>query len=450
MNCITSVRPARLLTAALVIALAGFAVVVDDAYAAAPLVNRIEAFESISFTADAVTTQSLVTPPLQGTSALAVTYTGPLGTARLSKQYAVPLDLRGKYLHLDVKLTSSTLAASNSPKVKLLSGSRVVMDTALPVRRGEWTGLTFNLANLNQTQLSRIDRIEIYVTDLAPLDSVTFELDDMYISSVPMPPQRSVLTFMLVGWYPELDATYKTLESAKTHFAFRSREYSINDPSIRGWDTRGTRYYYTAASSDYPHYDQLPLYAPLADVKTVLARPASEGIYLHEVVSYLAMQNGWNWPLAASQVDWAWMDQMVSAAAARGKQVVWLEPAHGWNALSENASAQQFFAKWKSRVSPGFGTNFYSSQSGYLMAEARDYAQAVAGKYGIYMGQGHQGWHFWDQGAAPTRAGSLALARLGYDAKATYYGMEGTREDMAWDSPYMLGIRDFRTWLLTQ
>ena len=261
---------------------------------------------------------------------------------------------------------------------------------------------------------------------------------------------RKPYTFIVIASYPDQVADYRKLEGPRTHFAFRNIPYDINSSQVRDWDAAGTPYYFTAASSDYPAYQDRPLYETVADMRDVVSRPANEGLYLHETLSYLAYRNGWKWTTAVEQLDWAWLDQIAAEAAARGKKVVWSEPANGWQYLTASPRAQAFFQQWANSVVPMFATNFDTPDSGFLMRIAREFAAQVAVRYKMPLGQSHQSWHFRDRQETITQDSSFALARYAEEAGATYYQIEGTYPDVRWSSEYMLGVRGFAEWLNTR
>jgi hypothetical protein len=258
----------------------------------------------------------------------------------------------------------------------------------------------------------------------------------------PPVPQGGVVLIVLAR-RPELEANYLGLEDDSTHIAFRNTGFGLSDPQIQRWNKDGTPYYLTVASSDFPSYLKQPLYLPVAETLAAIEQPANEGLYLHEVVTYLASRNGWRWPEAAEAVDWKGLEQVINAAAAAGKKVIWSEAADGWEALGLNPQARQLLERTAGTLIPMFATNFDAPRSGYFMRKAGADAQAVARRYGLKLGQSHQSWHFRDRDVVPSREGSLALARVGREYEATYFQIEGTEEDLAWDSPYLLGIRDF-------
>jgi len=407
-------------------------------------------FDTISFTPGGTVTQSLYTPPLQGKYSLKVTYGIGNTWANLVKKFDAR-DLRGNYLHLDVFPMGATKNWPSSMLVKMSAGGKKVMEDRKAVRVGEWNGLNFDLTGKDQELLSKVDTINLYMADSLNPGKLDFLIDDFYVSQVPLPEKDDRLTLIVIFRLnsieiPDEVENYKKLNTNKTKFAFRTTAQGKDDDIVKNWDINNIPYYFAAASSDYKPKGK-PLYTPIADVFEVLARPAVEGVYFHEVLSSLTHAAQYDWNKAINDLDWNYIIRVVNEAKAKGKKVIWSEPAESWRYISQSPNAAIYFPSWQGTLVPTFATNYQAKGSGYHLATARDYATLTAGKYQMRLGESHQSWYFRDEDIPITRLGSFALARLGYDQNASYYQFEGTQEDLTWDSNYMKGIRDFVNWV---
>ncbi|TAK73795.1 MAG: hypothetical protein EPO16_11995 [Dehalococcoidia bacterium] len=275
----------------------------------------------------------------------------------------------------------------------------------------------------------------------APLQAVQLGPSVATVAPAPKPPP----TLIVLALRPEELDRYRQIDSPAVHVAFRNPGYGATDALIAQWEGRGVPYYFTAASSDFPRYQDRPLYVAATDAAALLARTNVEGVYLHETVAYLASRNGWRWDDAAQALDWIWLQTVVGAAKAEGKHVIWSEPALGWAAIAADPRGQALLADSGETIVAMFATNFDTASAGRLMQRAAADVQSIATRYGLSVGQSHQAWHFRDGGAAPTRAGSFDLASFGWSRGTRYYQVEGLPEDLSYDSAYMLGIRDFFT-----
>jgi hypothetical protein len=433
---------------------------VSEPVLAASSLKPIELFDSISFTPDANTTQALYTPPFEGSKALRVSFTTGSTWASLTKSYSPAKNFAGKFLHLDVYAENATLVWAASPTVKLKNGATVVYEQRMPVRVGEWTGLNFDLSAVNQTLLAGITGIELYVADSVNPGTVTYRLDNLYVSTVSLPPVGNPKQFIVLATHPEDAAAYQTaINRPNTKFAYRTISWNKNDTVITGFDTAQTPYYYTIASSDFVAFQGQPsIYLTVADINAVLDRPACQGVYLHEVLTYLTASNGWNWNAGIAQFNWTantgWLDQVIIHARLRGKKVIWSETSAAWKSVlnsTQSPSPMTFLSTRGDVVRLLWATNFQSSGSGYLMTQARDYGAEIAAKCpGMQFGQSHQSWYFTEQGFPVTAASSLALAKLGSDHAGTYYQFEGPTSPvdyLNYGSAYMQGVVNFAAYL---
>jgi len=247
-------------------------------------------------------------------------------------------------------------------------------------------------------------------------------------------------TIIVVGQHPELEGSYQNLVNSQTNLAFRSVQPNPADPTINNWEAEGRNYYYTTASSDFPTFLKgNSIYTTLAQAQTVLARPHDRGLYMHEVVSYYASKNNYNWSKAVTQINWTLLDQQVMAAKAAGKKVIWSEPSYGWQYLNQNLGAGYYFNRWGNTLVPTFATN-YPTQVDAALAAAKGVATNVVHSD---LGESVQSWYFRDQNQAPTESGTLDLINKGLSNGAKYYQIEGTYDDLSWGTAYMNGVYDF-------
>lgn len=445
-------------------------IMIFAASAVAADITKISDFNSLIFTPDAYTTQWLYgsphTPPdvpIEGGGYVRVKYQVGNTWADLEKYYSGSIDLSGKYLHIDVWAEGYTTGQDNlSPTIKLKSGNKIVLEANKAVRNGQWTGLNFDISSLNQQQLASINYIDIYLADSINPSMIYFRLDDLYASKQPFPKTEKT-QFIIAGILKQLELNgtipaqdYSQLQSQNIDLYMRTMEYDRYAGPITAWDQTGTKYYFTAASSDFVNSQGQPLYVPYnPQVYEVLSRSACKGVYLHEMVTLMAADNSWNWDQAVNAIDWTWLNNVVSRAKSLGKRVIWSEPAGGWQALMNNSYARSRLLAYGNTVVPMFATNFHCESSGYLMGQSRDYAGAAAGMMGTVLGESHQSWYFEDQNTPVTIAGSLWLGKIGRDHKARIFQFEGQQMDMYWDedggspyiSEYMQGVRDFAAWI---
>jgi hypothetical protein len=275
-----------------------------------------------------------------------------------------------------------------------------------------------------------------------------------------LPAQKPEYTAVLMGTSQLGIASEAAVESeyalwaqnAAVQPALRGTQPDPGDPIMATWEQKGLEYYWTVASSDYATTHR-PLYACTAAQPTckatldaVLARPHSAGLYLHEVVSFLAFQNGWNWPAAPAGVDWPTIKLYLTEANAYGKTVIWSEPSHGWESLLVDPALVAVAGRLGRSLVPTFGTNFPSDVN-LAMSAARQAAQRYSGgRFGASI----QSWFFVDQNQAATTPGALVLAATSLAAGATTFEVEGAPGDMQTlpPSPYMQGINSFEAGLL--
>jgi hypothetical protein len=168
---------------------------------------------------------------------------------------------------------------------------------------------------------------------------------------------------------------------------------------LQYWQANGYSFYYTAASSDFVN-DGEPLFVGECAGDGALRLSGAEGLSLHEIVADLAVGAGWNWTQAAADItasEWDEINYWVELAKALNKKVIWSEPAQGWEALAQNATANSYFAQWGDTLVPMFASDFEAPQTGHLMGEARYWAATVAQSYGMPLGESIQSWYFRQQ-----------------------------------------------------
>ena len=209
------------------------------------------------------------------------------------------------------------------------------------------------------------------------------------------------------------------------------------------WEKKGFNYYYMSASSDFTVCSGTPNpYRPDSEVYGALAGKYGRGIYLHEFAAIYACVNGWNWAEAVKKINWSRIDQWAMDAKAKGKKVVWAEPAAGWRSLINDPTADSYFRKWGNTLVPVFATN-YSHAPTNKLPEARAGALAAAQRYGIEFGESIQSWYWIDPHWPYTSQDAKVLAEYGKAAGATYFEIEGTTGDMAPGTTYMNGVNAF-------
>lgn len=227
-----------------------------------------------------------------------------------------------------------------------------------------------------------------------------------------------------------------------TRVSLREWRWDKDGAEIQALDAAGTPYFWTAAASDFI-VQAHPLYETTAHVAEVLARPACQGIYFHELATYLASINGYNWTVGVEAIDWSWVDAVVALAEAAGKRVIWSEPAQGWPTMLVNATAAAHLSTYDpDLLVPTYATNFAPRT---LVDDAEDGAQATAALYSTALGMSHQIWWWLDSAATVTRAESQALMERGIAAGATVIAVEGPDPYMTWGDDYVGGVEDWAT-----
>ena len=220
--------------------------------------------------------------------------------------------------------------------------------------------------------------------------------------------------------------------------ALRGVSKNKDEAKMVSWEASGLKYFWTTASSDYG-VTAATTYAATADIPVVLARPNNLGLYYHQLLAGFASQNGWNWQAAINSANWGMLDSWATAAAAKGKKIVWNEPSHAWDEIKKNASAMNYFNKWKGTVVVTYGTNFPDQVDTW----ARPGALSVAGTSGSLSGVSVQGWNFRDRSVAVTSAGVTKLAKDGLDSGSTYVEFSGASADLQPGSQFLLGAQAF-------
>ena len=259
--------------------------------------------------------------------------------------------------------------------------------------------------------------------------------DALYNSSLPF-------NIIMIGDLSDQETNYAQLANSRTNLIYRTAiDYSDDSNYIQRWNSEGRRYLFTVAASDRVT-GGLPLYDETNDTGTVISSVGAVGFYMHEVVTYNASVNGWDWTAAANSVDWSLINTWAMQAKAQNKKLVWSEPANGWQAINANPTAQADMAQWGNTLVPMFATNFNTATSDLVpVAEAGAIAAAETNQTSL--GESVQSWYFRDDSEVPTEAATLTLAQLGLSAGATYYQIEGEADDLVWGTPYMNGIYAF-------
>jgi hypothetical protein len=253
-------------------------------------------------------------------------------------------------------------------------------------------------------------------------------------------PPKPTLDLIFLATQPDQVPRYRSLESVRTRVSLRVHEWSLTDHTIVAFDATHVPYYFTAGSSDYI-VRGLPLYKPAADVKAVLARPDCRGIYLHEMLTYLASINSWNWETGLAALDWSWVTTVVNAAAAAGKRVIWSEAAEGWPTLYANASAMSLLQSYPAGVLvPMYAINW---EPDVLVDHSETGAIAAATALGEPLGMSHQVWWWLVRSLPIVRSESKAWMQRGYDHGAVVFCIEGDEPYMTWGSDYLGGVEDF-------
>jgi hypothetical protein len=187
---------------------------------------------------------------------------------------------------------------------------------------------------------------------------------------------------------------------------------------VQYWQANDYPFYYTVAASDFVTSADQPLFVGECAGDGALRLSNDQGVYLHEIVSDLAAGDGWNWSQAVDDItttEWGEINYWVELAKALNKKVIWSEPAQGWEALAQNATAQAYFAQWGSTLVPMFASDFDTPETGHLMGVARYWAALVAHTYGMPLGESVQSWYFRQQTdlAAQISAGLPTAAATG-------------------------------------
>lgn len=247
---------------------------------------------------------------------------------------------------------------------------------------------------------------------------------------------------IMIGWRSEQEQKYAELVNANVRLTYRTAiDYSANSAAIQRWTAAERSYFFTVAASDRVGI-MLPLYDETGDTADVIKEQRCAGFYMHEVVTYGASTNGWDWPKAAAALDWNLIAGWVAQAKARGKKVVWSEPAYGWQVILGDPTAKSMFASWVGTVIPMYATNFHTATSN-LVPTALTSASQASVVLSSPLGESVQSWYFRDDNETPTTAATVSLCNQGWIQKAKYFQIEGTYSDMAWGTPYMQGISEF-------
>jgi hypothetical protein len=198
-------------------------------------------------------------------------------------------------------------------------------------------------------------------------------------------------------------------------------------------------YYYTAISSDFASYDGKDIYLNenLEQVKSALDRPWCAGLYIHELMTYLASVNSWNWNIALNITDWSYVDNCVNEAWQRGKKVMWSEPSYAWQTVYEQRTADHWFNQtaWKETLIITFATNFPTQ-----ILNSGEYAYATASRFQNILGESVQDWYFVDQGITTDQTTTEWLGRMGWIARTRYFEIEAS--DMNQYNAFLAGIKN--------
>lgn len=249
-------------------------------------------------------------------------------------------------------------------------------------------------------------------------------------------------TVIMIGWRTEQEQNYAHLRNQNVDLVYRTAiDYSPRSTSIQRWESQGQPYLYTVAASDKASAGG-GLYVSSDDAITALSQNYNRGLYMHEVAAYNAAKNGWQWQSAADGIDWGRLNSMAYQAQQRGKKVIWSEPAQGWQAIRQSNQGKLFLTTWGDTIVPMYATNFRTSSFDHV-PEARAGAIAAAQDAGSTVGASIQSWHFREYPENPTTENTLNLLSQARGAGATYYQIEGTYQDMAWDTTYMQAIYQF-------
>lgn len=239
-----------------------------------------------------------------------------------------------------------------------------------------------------------------------------------------------------------LDA-YQQLKNKATTVSYRTVNFDSSQETT-SFVNKGYDYYITVASSDFIAYQSNSLYNyDLAALRTLASGPRFKGFYFHEMMTYRASVNDWDWNKARDTVDWGWVNEIMLIAREKGKKVIWSEPTYAWKTIYESEAVMPLLSIWGDTLIPMYANNFTDTETN----SAQQYAALVATKYNLYLGISHQGWHWRSHNALPTRQTSFQILANGWSTNARFFQFEGTQEDMIFSSPYMQGVQDFARYL---
>ena len=403
----------------------------------------VEDFDDLTdWTSDGYVDVALADTPLfQGTHAASLTFRSGDTWAALSRSFSTRQDWSGfSRLRIEVYPTAALLDGVFSPTVKVMSGSEVLLEE----RRGglmlnQWNTITFDLGGIDTADLAQVSYVELYQADVTNPGTVAFYVD--YLRLVPGgEPDAGCRTEILFTPNAMMAFDFWTLEAPSVPIRYRSRWAGTTfETEIGLVEEAGVRFYYTAASSDYPQFDGLSLYRDeTTEVIPALDRPMCVGLYLHELATWLSGSIGWDWPTAIGIIDWGYLDRIVSAAAARGKRMIWSEPGYAWETIYGDAGAVGWIRGWGNAVVVMFATNFPDQ-----IWSSREYAYALAGRLGIELGDSVQAWYFDDLGIPYDRMTTVWLFALGYGSGGRVFQLEGAAEAFDPASAFMQGTTDF-------
>jgi hypothetical protein len=255
----------------------------------------------------------------------------------------------------------------------------------------------------------------------------------------PLPPANSarfIYSLHAYGSNPSWYNAYKSWGCA--FFKTRSSE-RVPTSDMLFAENNKVMYYYTAISSDFVSYDGKDIYLDknLEQVKNALNRPWCVGLYIHELMTYVASQNGWNWNTAVNNTDWDYVNDCVHEAWKMGKKVMWSEPSYAWQTAYERETADGWFnqTEWKEALVTTFATNFPTQ-----IWNSGEYAYAMTSRFQNLLGESIQDWYFIDQGIATTQTGTEWLGRIGWTVRARYFEVEAS--DMNPSNAFMAGIEN--------
>lgn len=283
------------------------------------------------------------------------------------------------------------------------------------------------ISNLN----SQIDFLSSQITFLQNIIATE--------SFPPLPPADSARFIYSLHAYSTNPSWYNAYKSwGCAFFKTRSSE-SVPTSDMLFAENNKVMYYYTAVSSDFVSYDGKDIYLNknLDQVKTALGRPWCAGLYIHELMTYVASQNSWDWNTAIGNVDWDYVNDCVHEAWKAGKKVMWSEPSYAWQTVYERRTADGWFnqTEWKEALVITFATNFPTQ-----IWNSAKYAYATASRFQNLLGESIQDWYFIDQGTATTQTGTEWLGRMGWTARARYFEVEAS--DMNPSDAFMAGIEN--------